>query len=172
MKEENYIIEDYNLNIISINQLITNSIERIITMYCSKINFNINYKTRDTKRLFFHFIADNILQTLTKYTELRNILFFSDVKSLTMLPNDCVDLVNSTVRKIVSKFKLCTFFADTELTEFSIDDIYAIKTISDNCSIKSSNLSQIKKFLQKSEYKHLLDKVSLDLKVRHIIMST
>ncbi len=171
MKEENYIIEDYNLNIISINQLITNSIERIITMYCSKINFNINYKTRDTKKLFFHFIADTVLNTLCKFPTTRNILHFADVTSLWLLPANCVELMNLTVRKFVKKFKLCTFFTETEQVTFTVEDIYNIKLLSDNCSIKSSNLSNIKKFLQENEFKHLSEKLTLDLKVKHAIMT-
>lgn len=172
MKTENYIVNDYNLNIISINQLINNSVERIIKMYCLKINFTINYKTRDTKKLFFHFIADNVLLTLCKYPNVKNILHFTNFKTLSLLPNDCVNLINYTVRKFVAKFKLCTYFTDTDVNTFSENDIYAIKQLSDSCSIKKTNISNIKKFLLKNEFLHLSEKLTLDTRVKHIIMVT
>lgn len=172
MKTESYILSDYNLNIISINQLISNSIEAIIEVYCFKINYVLSAKKRDTKNLIFHFVADSILQTLCKCTDTKNILIFADVKKLTILPNDLVAVFNSVVRSFVKKFKLCTYFTESEDVNYTGEIVYQLKQLSDSCSIKDTNLSKIKKFLRENEFKHLSNKLSLDLRVKHVIMST
>ena len=170
MKADNHILTDYNLNVISINQLIYGTIERTIKVYCLKIDYTLNPKSRDTKRLILHYIADTVLHTLCKFDNVKNILHFTDIKSLNLLPDELTVTFNSAVRKLVKQFKLCTLFTDYEIVNYTVDEIYQLKQLSDLCKIKDSNLSKIKKFLSDNEFTHLSNKLSLDFKVKCAIM--
>lgn len=162
---------EYNLNIISLNWLITEFIEPIILDYCISINYAIDAKSRDTKKLFFHFVAENILQTLCKFDNIQNILFFVKLKKLTVLPDDCLELLNSVILQFLAKFRLCTYFAESYKEVLDLEDIYKIKLISDNCSIKSSNLQKIKKFLLKNNYTQLLKTVGTSCNTQRLLIS-
>lgn len=168
---KNRIFTEYNINVISLNWLINNIIEPAITRYCVSINFQTNKVSRDSKKLFFHFIADTIVSTLSEFSNEKNILIFDEQVELNLFTEDFVDITKLCCNQIVKKFNLCTFFSPKKLVDLTIEDIYKIKLLSDNCSIKTKNLSRLKKFLETNNYT-ALSKQLKSSKITQMILTT
>lgn len=149
---KNLTFTEYNINAISLNWLINNIVESTVTRYFISMNLNTETVSRDTKRLIFHFVAKTVLDTLSEHSNERNILIFDENVHLTLFSSHHTAFFQQSCAQIIKRFGLCTFFTDKKLVDLTLDDIYKIKQLSDNCAIRSKNLSRLKKFLEKNNY--------------------
>lgn len=146
--------KEYNINIISLNSLINETVELDILRYCLNYNLTFNIQNRDIRKLVTHFVVNSIITTCKQFTNTQNILNFNNLQ-LRHIDSSCTDVFVELVFKLLKKFKLCYIQLDESIDKFTIDQIYFVRSLIEKCHIKTKRLDTIKNYLETHGFNHL-----------------
>jgi hypothetical protein len=167
-ESESFQYPEYNLNIISLNYLVTNHAEPAIQQFCLTHDIEIRPNSRDVKRLILHFVADAIIQACTRARSISSVLNFTPV-DIHLIGTNMSAIVNTCIHQILKRFKLCHVAYTCSIDHLNTQQLYHIKSIVDACNIKPKSLAQIKKFLQANQLVHLAQRVATNVVVQHTL---
>ena len=167
-ERESFQYPEYNLNIISLNYLVTNYVEPAIQQFCLTHNIDISPNSRDVKRLILHFVADSIIKACARARSTSSVLNFTQL-DIHLIGDNMTSIVNTCIHQILKRFKLCHTSFDSNIDQLSTQQLYHIKSIVDACNIKPKSLAQIKKFLKTNQLVQLAQRVTTNVVVQHTL---
>jgi chloramphenicol O-acetyltransferase len=167
-ESESFQYPEYNLNIISLNYLVTNYVEPAIQQFCLTHNIDIRPNSRDVKRLILHFVADSIIQACARTRSTLSVLNFAKL-DIHLIGTNMSPIVNTCIHQILKRFKLCHVAYACSIDHLNTQQLYHIKSIVDACNIKPKSLAQIKRFLQTNQLTQLAQRVATNVVVQHTL---
>jgi hypothetical protein len=167
-ERESFQYPEYNLNVISLNYLVSNYAEPAIQQFCLAHDIEIRPNSRDVKRLILHFIADAIIQACGRARSISSVLNLT-VVDIHLIGTNMTPIVNTCIQQILKRFKLCHTSFDGDIDQLDTQQLYHIKSIVDTCNIKPKSLAQIKKFLKTNQLTQLAQRVATNVVVQHTL---
>jgi hypothetical protein len=158
------IYNEYNIIIYNLNNIINKIAELDIFKYFNNNKIDINFKSRDVKRLITHFLINSIIKVI-KNSGNEKIIFnykFINLQILDIQYNHDIDIL---INKIFKKFKFCHFNFDDifNLSSFELTDI---KRNLQRCHLAISKINNIKKFLDVNGLTNLHKTISTDHNIK------
>jgi len=155
------IFEEYNLNIININNLFSNKIELNISNYLYDNNLNLKENNKDLNYIIQHFLISEILNTLN--INYKNVIIYNNVFNFKYLNNNFnEEVLNIIIKKILKKssknFKFCLFELDDALFFNNKNLIFELKKISD-CK-KKIDFVKLNEFCLNNRLKEIKNKLT------------
>lgn len=165
----NHEIKEYNLNLISLNLLLSEKIELEISNFLYEHNLKLKLNSRDLNNIFKHFIINEILSQLKE--NLDNILIFNPefslkILNLTFEEEDCKSIIHKIFNKSIKIFNFNVFFLSDQL---NVDTqlIYKLKKTLQNKP--ETNFKKIKDYTETNNLKHLEAKIKNSLQTKLIL---
>ena len=165
----NHEIKEYNLNLVSLNLLLSEKIELEISNFLYEHNLKLNLNSRDLNNIFKHFIINEIIFQLKQ--NLNNILVFNPQFSLKILnltydEEACKAIIHKILDKSIKIFNFNTFILSGEL---NIDTqlIYKLKKTLQNKP--ETNFKKIKEYTEKNNLKDLELKIKNNLQTKLLL---
>jgi len=165
----NHEIKEYNLNLISLNLLLSEKIELEISNFLYENNLKININSRDLNNIFKHFIINEILSHFKQNID--NVLVFNQelnlkILNLTFEEEACKAIIHKILNKSIKIFNFNVFVISEEL---SVDTqlIYKLKKILQNKP--ETNFKKIKEYTEKNNLKHLEAKIKNSLQTKLLL---
>jgi hypothetical protein len=156
------IIKEYNIRLIDINLLFNNISENIYTFInCNNLNLNIN--NIDCKKIFTHFIIEELLQYNTN--EFKNVFIFANNINYTILSelfqyNDIIELLQKCLKDIEKYFNFLILFENLILQEnIGKNDILKIQLFLQKKSKKVNPQNKRKMYCKKNGLDFILNKI-------------
>jgi hypothetical protein len=165
----NHEIKEYNLNLISLNLLLSEKIELEISNFLYENNLKLNLNSRDLNNIFKHFIINEILSQFNQNFD--NILVFNPNFSLKFLQisyeeEACKAIIHKILDKSIKIFNFNVFLLSEEL---NVDTqlIYKFKKILQNKP--ETNFKKIKEYTEKNNLKNLESKIKNSLQTKLLL---
>lgn len=166
VKHHNYT--EYGVNLISVNWVIHNIMEPEIVKFCCSHNFKLTEKSRDTKRIISHFLAESVLSVCKEHVSSKNILNYTPVDLCLM--DKCFNKhVDQMVVNFFKKFKFCNVGLECGVDQLTLDQLYQLKALADTCHVRVKNLEQLKKYLSSNHFVKLYKDVRTDIVLRCVL---
>jgi len=164
------IIKEYNLNIINLNDLISEKIEFEIYNFIIQNELSLKLENKDTKRIFLHFLLFFIFSEKNILHE--NIFIYNDLEKLNHLnlifqENKVLDFFNSLIKLIYNNFNIKILINKKlnlpNLNCNNFNEIYNLKNLIEKENFKiSKNLEKSKKFCEKFGLLNLTENLQKD----------
>jgi hypothetical protein len=165
----NHEIKEYNLNLISLNLLLSEKIELEISNFLYENNLKLNLNSRDLNNIFKHFIINEILSCIKP--DYDNILIFNPDFNLKILQisyeeNACKAIIQKIIDKSIKIFNFNIFFISDQI-KIDTQLVYKFKKILQNKP--QTNFKKIKEYTEKNNLKHLESKIKNNLQTKLLL---
>lgn len=151
------ILKEYNLNLINLTSLIENEIVIEINNFIIINNLNVSLSSKDTKRIFLHFLLKKIINEENIIYD--NVFIYNDlsnIKSLNLIfdQKNTIDFFNKMIKLIKSNFNI-TFLIKKEINfnkiqNLDFNEIYKLKNLLEKENFKNKNLQKSRNFCEKN----------------------
>ena len=158
---ESCVYPDHGICVISMNDIIEHYAEPAILRFCVDHNVQITAKSRDVSKIIKHFIISTVINQLEIHKDHKVVLNYTPITQ-SALGNDMVDKVNHSISQILKQFKFCSTNIDLPVHLFDVEHLYEIRSVIENCIVKSRKMQSIKQFLAKHQL------TALNARVDHI----
>lgn len=165
---KNHEYPEYGINLISVNWVISHVVEPQIVKFCVDNNLVIRANSRDIKRIIGHFLAESVLKVCKEHMNTKNILNYTSL-TLCLLDTTMHDVVDRCVRQFLKKFGFCSVDYSNIVDALSLEQLYKLKALVDNCHIKTKTLDKLKKYLSSNHFVKLHQDVRTDIVLRRVL---
>ena len=158
------IYNEYNIIIYNLNNIINEIAELDIFKYFNNNKIDINFKSRDIKRLITHFLINSIL-SIIKNSNNEKIIFNYKNLNLQILDTQYNHDIDIIINKIFKKFKFCHFNFDN-ISNLNTFDLTDIKRNLQRCHLTVNKINNIKKFLENNGFTSLHKTLCVDHNIK------
>lgn len=159
---------EYGITVISVNWVIAELVEPEVIKFCVHNNLQIRHNSRDVKKIIGHFIANSVLDVCKDHVNTKNILNYTPL-TLKLMDESMHDVVHKNIMKFFKKFGFCNVVFTSPLNTLSLEQIYELRALTDNCHIKQRTLEHLKNYLSSNDFVKLYKDVRDDVVLRRVL---
>jgi hypothetical protein len=151
------ILKEYNLNLINLSSLIEDEVIIEINNFIIINNLKVSLSSKDTKRIFLHFLLKTIINKENILYD--NVFIYNNLCNTTALnliynQENTIDFFNKMIKLIKSNFNI-TFLIKKEINFNKIqnsdfNEIYKLKNLLEKENSKNKNLQKSRNFCEKN----------------------